>query len=1246
MARQSTLRGAGSQRDGLRSSASPASTAGASPPAGRGAVTPQTVHPSAAGLGEQSRVESASSAPVAEAVALVPIALTIPFENEESKPRASWTFTRPGVDHHQFGLDMHHQVGGPTRAGTYDMLVLGTPIRDKFDALLEQFLVDSDPAFPDAPLKFRTPSDRYANPGLLSQCHGAIMVVQLHLSPDTLSKPFVIITDRPLTPMVPAAQGALSVSPEQIGVTDVWSPGQFPVEANKDLHLMLFSLIKDTRSRTPVELAAALSEDADSIWITTKGTRVGLTCQGLDFLPTPVEGETLHGLHRTLWLSVDQAKQGMVQTAFADQLTPPCVQASNHPAPNGAWVLSAILPLPTYHCLPFGYGMEVSDELTAVSFIRGMRAWAGAGDQENLGAWLLTDYVEAWFEVVRRNPAVFAIEVMPLSQCRGSLSALVTDPTVAKAMSPATQLYVSGLRASVLHHFNWDRFIWSAGSKALATRALGYGAVAAAAIDGHPDLTLGTSDPACHSDLWALAEPPTPGWKNSLDIHAIRKVLPLRFGTQSFAQFRVTTEAIRDNLVPVLQTVEDLVDSSSPDRSVADQQASDQAASTDAIRRLFASTTAGGSLKQATPQTTLKDPPVVTHGPTLPPKVLDFSSGRAGVASNIFPPHTRLSTSTASAPKSSSAVLPLPPTGIYQVPWVHAEDVHHSSAKSGWNIGIDIGPFSWSNDMHAFLPQARSDPHLTPDQVKHRFDRGSYVNSVGPANSYMLSLMASYRLNHGHSGSEEHLVLVVPEKHQFWPFDWLLMPLLLAPIWISNVLLAAADKGDAMMATNRVAAYLESRMRQEIEIHILHRQHFGFPCSPLFRPGFFKHCLSLVMGLRQASLDDGLDLATSRDHNLPESVTVWHFLGSLESAADGLMPLRGLSIYDVLQLLVNILTLLDVMFYDTVAYPDLPPGHGSPFLLSSPLAGAFLHAIFTLKSPVLNQVWSRVFADPLYPTGTQPHVKALLFHLGDFIRRYKEWMNLCGTATRDIGVATTTSTVAADGEPSYERLSVIHTERRTAKEHLSAIGQSWCDDFNVLFSLSSLQAIPPGKMAYSLPLPICVTSPPAAAGGGSKPGGDSAPAGAKRGKRQSDNPPAGDDSRKRAATRAAQPPGSAPEGKSASVPMFVWVNDATRPRNTFDFGIWLKQWQKSEAHQNVRIPTVRGEQFCFSFLTRSCRCTTRNCRLRHDDYLAPPASDYTKADFRLVADWLKISSIALVLQLTEEGKAFMAKLAA
>jgi hypothetical protein len=98
----------------LRSTGSPASTVGASPPAGLGAVTPQTIHPSAAGLGEQSRVESASSAPVAEAVALVPIALTIPFENEESKPRASWTFTRPGVDHHQFGLDMHHQVGGPT----------------------------------------------------------------------------------------------------------------------------------------------------------------------------------------------------------------------------------------------------------------------------------------------------------------------------------------------------------------------------------------------------------------------------------------------------------------------------------------------------------------------------------------------------------------------------------------------------------------------------------------------------------------------------------------------------------------------------------------------------------------------------------------------------------------------------------------------------------------------------------------------------------------------------------------------------------------------------------------------------------------------------------------------------------------------------------------------------------------------------------------------------------------------------
>jgi hypothetical protein len=337
------------------------------------------------------------------------------------------------------------------------------------------------------------------------------------------------------------------------------------------------------------------------------------------------------------------------------------------------------------------------------------------------------------------------------------------------------------------------------------------------------------------------------------------------------------------------------------------------------------------------------------------------------------------------------------------------------------------------------------------------------------------------------------------------------------------------------------------------------------------------------------------------------------------------------------------------MFYDRLAFPDLPIGHGSPFLLSSPFAGAILHVIRTFHDPLFRQAWNRLHSDLQQPFGTRKFVVALLYMLGDLMKQFGHWMNF-QSPELELGDAYVL-------RPGFDSLCVINCERYGGNTRFKVVMDTWNVDFDSIFSVLALQQPPSGKLALIVPAPSYLLT---AAGGNLKRGDDVPGEGvagaaasdsasrtaAKRGRKGQQ-----DDSRKRPASNV--PGGGADhrvsEGKSASVPFFVWVaSNPPRPATNGHFGKWLANWKRAEASQNPRIPTIRGENPCFLYMTKGCVCTGHYtggpCLRKHIECPAPgDTTDYVKADFQSVLEFLKKPSIRPIIQLTPEAEAFLAK---
>jgi hypothetical protein len=1129
-----------------------------------------------------------------------------------------------------FLADMGKQVGGPLPPAIQSTFYPAS-LADALNKNLVQWLLSPATGPSPDPVKFRTPSNRYATSGLLGQCHGAIVVAQLRIGPDPdqLTPPFVITTDRPLTSLSQVTMDSPFAPPSILGILDEWAPGGVPLP-DGDMSLLLLSLVHDTRSRSLDSLATAFTSAASSIWIAPKGSRMGLTAFGSDFFEPPAGDVDNEVWWKNLWIPSDQA--GQLGSRFeTGQDKPPFLIASDAVTPNGVWVLPAILPLPQYHTLPFGFGMLVTPDLTITKFLAELRVWCHAPD--DFAGFLENPLTTAWFRAIAKDPTALALEVMPLSQCNESLFALETVSTDALPLPEGQELYVAPLRANVVHHWSLEHWIASPplANKTTASRALGYVQTAAAAINAHPDLSLDTLEPACYPCLWNLADPPFTTWITKLEVAALRRILPLPSWIKSaFTSFSVTLDNIKQTQIPEIQTIDQVTGSeATPKRTLADQSVDERDAGNDALRMLFTQSSAK-SVRQTTPQALPSQAASLHPGFKALPKKLLHS---VHTHKKVIDLDDLASLSEASAASQHlPAVAPADASAFYHVPWQQAATITHQE-DSGWGIPVDYCPVQWPLTMHALLPVSRMDSAMTPEQARLRFDLRNFLTGVLPSTFGMLSLLASYRLRHGPQTSVTHLVLTHPASDRFWPHEWLLLPLSLSPTWIRDVVLSDARAVDSLVS------HLTTRISAAAVYAASYRRDFGFP-APMFRSRFFHDNLALVAGLRQGLVDDGLDVASSGQTSLPPAFSFWYILGSLSSASDGKVPLRGLSTYAVQQLLANSLCLLDQMFFDPGAYPDLPPGHGSPFLISSPLAGAIIHAIRIFQNPPFIQAWTEMYEDKIsHADGTRAYVTALLHHLGYLLKQLRSSMPFL-SAEQDLQPAN------VRGGPAriYDSICVINTKCGAAQSPLQTVFSQWNDDLHRMFSVSSLAARPSGCLAFNLPTASFLLAPEPVLK-------DTESVANRAAKRRADAEEKNDRRKKLAASRSEQLQGSTSEGKSASVPLFVWASTMVpRPTSTAAMGVWFKEWKEAEKHSNPDGPKIRKDLICVTFLTKGCVCDGKNgrsrpCRLSHIDYLACAPGTYTKADFQLVLDWLALSSVRPIFQLSPEAKQFLEKFA-
>ena len=654
--------------------------------------------------------------PPPQRIAMAPVALDIKFDAESSKPSASWMFTRSET-FAGFTNDMSCQVGGPTPAGTQDTIYPAS-LPAELGKLLQQWLIASA-STADTPVQFRTAFDRFAKPGLLSQCHGALVVAKLVLGPNQHSDPFVVITDRPITSLSAVTMDSPSVTPAALGIDTEWAPGGVPIPVDADLTLLMLSLVNDTRSRSPAELAALFSTAADSIWVVAKGARMGLTQLATDKF-TPAAAPDVDDWHSELFISGAVPKED-IGTMFGTAANiPPLVNgAPSHAGHNGAWVLSAIIPLPKGHNLPFGYGVKITPGLTLENFVMELRVWANA--TADYAAWMLgIAYLQAWFHVISASPSALALEVMALSQCTHSLSAL-TKPIglITSGSDPIAinqEAYVGQLKFNQLHHWCIDRTTCRLiASKGLVTRFLEYVNLAGVAFNREPALSVGTDDPACYSYMWVLANPPTPSWRTSLDLLAMRQVLPLPSWAASFAQFNVN---LVTKLVPTLQTMQDHAGQGSPARTEADDEAGDanHAAAMAALQALFAPSIS--LLHQATPKAPPKaalpaPPPLDPPEPaSLPPPALKQLFQSAGASTR-----SAINVELSDAPRASSRLDPLGvrfvPMGIYQAPGHGDVEEALDALRTGWTCPSILGPANGLSTCRLCCP-SNGLTHLSP----------------------------------------------------------------------------------------------------------------------------------------------------------------------------------------------------------------------------------------------------------------------------------------------------------------------------------------------------------------------------------------------------------------------------------------------------------------------------------------------------------------------------------------------------
>jgi len=237
---------------------------------------------------------------------------------------------------------------------------------------------------------------------------------------------------------------------------------------------------------------------------------------------------------------------------------------------------------------------------------------------------------------------------------------------------------------------------------------------------------------------------------------------------------------------------------------------------------------------------------------------------------------------------------------------------------------------------------------------------------------------------------------------------------------------------------------------------------------PAFVPAFFHNAAfiqaygSFTSGHRLLAMDQ-----------LPDSLTPFHFIASVDNNGAVVIPSLGLSAISTVTNVQNLGWLLHCIFADPAHYPHLSPDT-SPFMFRALFAGLLMQVSQCLAQPRTTAAWDS--SARANPTRGRQNSFAFLFHVGQLFEIFSDWATPLNPKAHCFVAAPESHRARADlvvlGAATYDGANL----------HMKL--EQWLTQFRAWFSPTALTSTaPPVAASFLATTPIFMRfiTPPAAA---------------------------------------------------------------------------------------------------------------------------------------------------------------------
>jgi len=391
---------------------------------------------------------------------------------------------------------------------------------------------------------------------------------------------------------------------------------------------------------------------------------------------------------------------------------------------------------------------------------------------------------------------------------------------------------------------------------------------------------------------------------------------------------------------------------------------------------------------------------------------------------------------------------------------------------------------------------------------------------------------------------------------------------------------------------------------------------------PQFRRGFFGDSSALMTGFRRLQFHNGLAYADLSPPTLPNHISVWHFLSSLDILPDGVLSPLGLSAPELAQVITNFRVCFEHIYANGRDYPRLPEEHKSPVTWQGTFYGGLVAATRHLLSPSVVAAWED-HRRRASGHGFQLTV-GFIHHLGLLMRLFQDWLRVaeCDQEYCQPFIAFPPD----DPSDLSSKTGYVLAHSKSQTKTFLVDFQQWEAKLDAVFGAGAIQNRSYSTdEAFSFPPPIFLTKKPEASIKETKRGAPAmsstgGPAkkqhrGAASGETVPATRPSSEQTSARSSSAAAgsasgPPPGYADSssGKlSAAIPLLKWSGIET----STTLPIQLKAWRTAAPPGTVRYtPKIAGKFLCFKFCTEGLFCKVgsgKTCPFTHVDLSQPDA---------------------------------------